>query len=142
MSGAIASNGFDAATAAAIASAEVEIGAAKIGCAFCRRYRHEVLCLVVQGLAAICSECLGEALAVLRADVARSLAEERTARYPMVPHGTKPAAPEKPNGHAPPLTGRDGYTGEMCPSCFNFRMIRNGTCSLCLDCYSTAGGCS
>ena len=34
------------------------------------------------------------------------------------------------------------YTGDLCSECGNSRMIRSGTCQLCLDCGSTNGGCS
>jgi len=33
------------------------------------------------------------------------------------------------------------YTGDMCPGCNGFRMVRSGTCAVCEDC-STTTGCS
>ena len=35
------------------------------------------------------------------------------------------------NGHA--------YTGDVCPSCGSARMVRNGTCKVCLECGATTG---
>jgi ribonucleoside-diphosphate reductase alpha chain len=35
------------------------------------------------------------------------------------------------NGHA--------YTGDVCPSCGSARMVRNGTCKVCLECGTTTG---
>ena len=32
-----------------------------------------------------------------------------------------------------------GYTGDMCPECSNFTMVRNGTCLKCDTCGSTSG---
>jgi ribonucleoside-diphosphate reductase alpha chain len=32
-----------------------------------------------------------------------------------------------------------GYTGEACPECGNFTMVRNGTCLKCDTCGSTTG---
>jgi len=32
-----------------------------------------------------------------------------------------------------------GYTGEACPECGNFTMVRNGTCLKCDTCGSTSG---
>ena len=32
-----------------------------------------------------------------------------------------------------------GYTGNMCPECSNFTMVRNGTCEKCDTCGSTSG---
>jgi hypothetical protein len=109
--------------------------AVDIGCSFCRRGRDQVVRLIVQGHAAICSECLGEALAVLRAGIAQKPAKNIPELYQAAP---KPLA----NGHAPPLTGHDGFTGECCDACGNFRVVRTGTCSVCLDCGSSLGGCS
>ncbi|HEY1299242.1 MAG TPA: hypothetical protein VGF07_02020 [Stellaceae bacterium] len=42
------------------------------------------------------------------------------------------------NGHAAPAT--QGFTGDACDVCGNFRLVRTGTCATCLDCGST-GGC-
>jgi hypothetical protein len=100
-------------------------------CDFCRRGRDQVVRLIVKGHAAICSECLGDAVALLRADVAGERISERAAA-PAAPVARPPA-----NGHAPPP---GGYTGSMCGECGNFRMVRTGTCETCLDCYAT-GGC-
>jgi hypothetical protein len=118
-----------------------QLSAAELGewitCRFCRRGRHQVVRLVVCGHAAICSECLGEALAILRAEVA-----QKPAKITPEPFQAVPVAKPQHNGRAPPLTSRDGFTGEMCPmpDCGSFRMVRTGTCSICLDCY-TSGGC-
>ncbi len=35
-----------------------------------------------------------------------------------------------------------GYTGNMCPSCNQFTMVRNGTCERCTNCGESSGGCS
>ncbi len=35
-----------------------------------------------------------------------------------------------------------GYTGNMCPSCNQFTMVRNGTCERCTSCGESSGGCS
>lgn len=103
------------------------------GCAFCRRQRCRTVRLVVCGAAAICSECLGAALASLRAEIAsEALDRERRAETPAAPG-------PRANGHSPPLTRAAAYTGEMCDFCFNFRMIRTGTCSTCLDCGGSSG---
>lgn len=32
-----------------------------------------------------------------------------------------------------------GYTGDMCPSCGNFTLVRNGTCLKCMTCGDTSG---
>ncbi len=32
-----------------------------------------------------------------------------------------------------------GYTGEACPECSNFTLVRNGTCNKCDTCGSTTG---
>ena len=32
-----------------------------------------------------------------------------------------------------------GYEGEACPECFNFTLVRNGTCMKCDTCGSTTG---
>jgi ribonucleoside-diphosphate reductase alpha chain len=34
-----------------------------------------------------------------------------------------------------------GYTGEICPTCNSSRVIKTGTCSHCLDCHESVGGC-
>lgn len=115
--------------AAAIAYAMARDGAEPACCAFCRRRRDEVLRFIVHGAAGICSECLGEAVEALRAEVAGEVRAEE-----------KPAAPApRANGHTPPLMRGDAYTGEMCDFCFNLRMIRTGTCSVCLDCGGSSG---
>ena len=126
-------NGLDEAVVQAEAVAVLEIA---VSCSFCRRGRHQVVRLVVCGHAAICSECIGDALVILRAEVAEKPAEIMPDPY------RAPPAKLAANGHAPPLTSRDGFTGECCDSCGNFRVVRTGTCSVCLDCGSSLGGCS
>lgn len=32
-----------------------------------------------------------------------------------------------------------GYTGDACPACGGFKMVRNGSCLLCTDCGTTTG---
>lgn len=32
-----------------------------------------------------------------------------------------------------------GFTGDMCPECGSFSMVRNGTCQKCMACGSTTG---
>jgi ClpX C4-type zinc finger len=132
--------------------------AVDISCSFCRRGRHQVVRLVVCGHAAICGECIGDALVMLRETVA---AGDRPTPVPTVhrvsgdPDGGPAAIARRGGGtrsalgepaptrwRAPPLTGGDAYTGEMCDHCGNFRMIRTGTCSTCLDCGENSGGCS
>jgi hypothetical protein len=129
-------NGLDQAPPAAVAVTEEYLR-----CDFCRRGRDQVVRLIVRGHAAICSECLGDALAILRAEVSRPA--RHAAFSPPKPAEIMPKIiPGSANGHAPPLTSRDGFTGEMCPmpDCGSLRMVRTGTCSICLDCY-TSGGC-
>lgn len=113
----------------------VTFARAEISCSFCRRGRHQVVRMVVVcGQAAICGECLGDALALLRVEVAQKPAEI----MPKIIPGSVNCSTG--GGHAPPLTGRDGFTGNMCEACGNFRMVRTGTCETCLDC-GNAGGC-
>ncbi len=38
-----------------------------------------------------------------------------------------------------PLQGERLYDGSTCPTCSSTRMVRNGTCKVCLDCGSTTG---
>ena len=40
---------------------------------------------------------------------------------------------------APASTRTDGYTGNACPDCHNFTMVRSGTCERCVSCGSTTG---
>ena len=140
------SAGFAAAIAAAQMQQQPEDDV--IRCYFCGRGRCDVPYLIVQGLSAICSECLGEALQALRESIYRELA----------PNGPRVAARGRaasvgdgaPGGTASaagvPLTQvrvpQSGFTGDMCNECGNFRMVRTGTCLTCLDCGSTSGGCS
>lgn len=35
-----------------------------------------------------------------------------------------------------------GYTGDSCVTCGSVRMVMDGRCAKCLECGSTAGGCS
>jgi hypothetical protein len=95
-------------------------------CAFCRRSAAEIVRLVVYGSAAICSECLGATLVLLRREVAERprVIEVR----PAPPAGASSAA------------AMQGLSGDMCDNCGNFRMVRTGTCTTCLDC-GTTGGC-
>ncbi len=37
------------------------------------------------------------------------------------------------------LTGEKLYDGSICPTCSSTRMVRNGTCKVCLDCGTTTG---
>jgi len=37
------------------------------------------------------------------------------------------------------LTGEKLYDGSICPTCSSSRMVRNGTCKVCLDCGTTTG---
>jgi hypothetical protein len=113
--------------------AEVAVTEGYLRCSFCRRGRDQVVRLVVCGHAAICGECLGDALAMLRAAVGQKPATPPALR--VVPVESSLAS------HAPPLTSRDGFTGSMCDACGNFRMVRTGTCETCLDC-GQGTGCS
>ena len=36
-------------------------------------------------------------------------------------------------------TGEKLYDGSTCPNCSSTRMVRNGTCKVCLDCGTTTG---
>jgi ClpX C4-type zinc finger len=100
-------------------------------CSFCSRQRRQVRRLIVAGRAAICSECLGDALEILRREVssAQNIGETRAGR------GMPARAPEGA------IAGC--FTGDMCNDCGSFRMVRTGTCSTCLDCGGGGGmGCS
>lgn len=43
---------------------------------------------------------------------------------------------EMPRRAAPP---REGYTGDVCPTCGGSRMRRAGSCSVCEECGTTSG---
>jgi hypothetical protein len=93
-------------------------------CSFCRRSIGEVMHLLVQGAAAICGDCLGEAVAAWKDRV----------YYAQRKPGAKAATKEPP----PPLSA--AYTGDCCSGCGNFRVVRTGNCATCLDC-GASGGC-
>lgn len=42
----------------------------------------------------------------------------------------------------PPSARQQGFTGSICPNCGSAKVIRNGTCELCLGCGNSVGGCS
>lgn len=48
-------------------------------------------------------------------------------------------APEPVVNSAPPIQGERLYDGSVCPTCSSTRMVRNGTCKVCLDCGTTTG---
>ena len=100
-------------------------------CSFCRRPRSEVWRLLVCEDAAICGDCLGEALAAL----VHSTGKQHSAP-------ARSRGPAKANGHALGKGGAGGFTGDMCDSCQQFMMVRTGTCLTCMACGSTSGGCS
>jgi hypothetical protein len=41
----------------------------------------------------------------------------------------------------PKMARQPSLSGDFCQDCHSPRMIRAGTCLLCLDCGSTSGGC-
>ena len=86
-------------------------------CSFCERTLAEVMYLMRHKAAAICGDCLGQAMAAWKDRV--YYAQRRI--------GAPPGAP------APPPVSA-AYTGDCCNDCGNFRMVRSGTCVLCLDC--------
>jgi ribonucleoside-diphosphate reductase alpha chain len=65
----------------------------------------------------------------------------------VAPSLTKTADVSEPSEEPGPLEGhfaiqrarRRGYTGEACPECGNFTMVRNGTCLKCDTCGATTG---
>jgi hypothetical protein len=113
-------------------------------CAFCRRRQAEVMRLIACGDAAICSECLGEAMAALRemvwADPRRIAAGGAGALVASgqadTPRQTVVAL------HGPPAGPQGGFTGDMCDNCQQFTLVRTGTCLTCVSCGTGAGGCS
>ena len=50
------------------------------------------------------------------------------------------AAPSLATGSPGSGSPGSGFTGDACDMCGNFRLVRTGTCTTCLDCGST-GGC-
>jgi ribonucleoside-diphosphate reductase alpha chain len=56
---------------------------------------------------------------------------------PLAMGATAPAADGAPDRRAE--ARMKGYTGEACPECGNFTMVRNGTCLKCDTCGSTTG---
>lgn len=67
-------------------------------------------------------------------EAAREMARDLT--------GRKAFVPPQGNGRAadPRAIARmRGYTGEPCPDCMNFTLVRSGTCLKCDTCGSTTG---
>lgn len=56
------------------------------------------------------------------------------------------ATPTTPATLAPPAptpqSKSQGFSGSMCGTCGGSRMVRSGTCEVCVDCGSTSGGCA
>lgn len=46
---------------------------------------------------------------------------------------------EQVNAQAPATVIKMVKTGDVCPSCHTFTMIRTGTCTTCLTCGNTSG---
>lgn len=59
------------------------------------------------------------------------------------PAGIQPVLPETSNAQGPVITSTNahllGFTGDECPSCNAFTMVRNGTCLKCETCGATTG---
>ena len=111
------------------------MNAGPTSCHFCGMSKLAVPRLIVQGMAAICSYCLGDALAALREDIGPKAA----AAAPDVYAEPAPIMPSPPI--MPVVAMTMGYTGRFCDICGGCRMTRSGTCEKCEDC-GTTSGCS
>ena len=56
-----------------------------------------------------------------------------------VPAAPAVAAPRPQQQSPRAISKLKGYTGDECPDCGNFTMVRNGTCLKCDNCGSTTG---
>lgn len=81
------------------------------------------------------TECPDVARATLTRDfIEANLASLRAANDSA--WGLIPAVAQRTSAH------QQGFIGDICPTCGGARVIRNGTCELCLDCGTSVGGCS
>jgi hypothetical protein len=69
------------------------------------------------------------------------LPREPTGDVPRVPSPTA-LGPPKPLPSVRAVSRQKGFTGDVCATCGNFEMIRDGKCLKCMSCGSTEGGCS
>jgi predicted RNA-binding Zn-ribbon protein involved in translation (DUF1610 family) len=75
----------------------------------------------------------------LAVEVAEIVLEALRADAP-VPAGKEPVAKVQATGSSDrKISQLKGYTGDECPDCGKFTMVRNGTCLKCDDCGSTTG---